>query len=83
MSDYDKLSDILFTQIERISDSTLSGDDLKEQIDKAKTVQELSETYLKNSETKMKSMMLADKMGYTGYVTQEMPKLLGVQNNEE
>ena len=76
------LSNILFEQIEKINNTESTGEELKAEIEKANTIQSLADTYLKNTETTMKGIMLAQKMGVINENNNELPKMLGVSSND-
>ena len=68
-----KLSDLnnhLFAQLERLNDENLSGDELKEEIDRSKAVTSVSREIVSNANTVLKAEQLKHEYGTRG------PKML-------
>lgn len=75
------LNNHLFAELERLGDEDLKGDELKEEIERAKALSDVSEKVINNASLMLKVIHEQNEYG-TG--TRDVPKmLLGVTQNEE
>lgn len=75
------LNDHLFAELERLSDEDLKGDELKEELDRAKALSDVSEKIINNASLMLKAI---HEQNEYGTVSRDVPKmLLGVTQNEE
>lgn len=75
------LNNHLFAELERLGDEDLKGDELKEEIERAKALSDVSEKVINNASLMLKAIHEQNEYG-TG--TRDVPKmLLGVTQNEE
>ena len=75
------LSDHLFAELERLGDEDLKGDELKEELDRAKALSDVSEKIINNASLMLKAI---HEQNEYGTVSRDVPKmLLGVTQNEE
>jgi len=68
------LNDHLFCEIERLSDESLKGDKLKEEIDRAKSVSNVAAQIINNANLALKAQMAIND----GLINRA-PKMLGVE----
>ncbi len=57
------LNNILFEQLERINDDSLSTEELDKEIKKAKTIQSVSQTIIKNADVLLKGQKFLTDQG--------------------
>ena len=75
------LNDHLFAELERLGDESLKGDELKEELDRAKALSDVSEKIINNANLMLKAI---HEQNEYGTVSRDVPKmLLGVTQNEE
>lgn len=75
------LNDHLFAELERLGDEDLKGDELKEELDRAKALSDVSEKIINNASLMLKAI---HEQNEYGTVSRDVPKmLLGVTQNEE
>lgn len=75
------LNDHLFAELERLGDEDLKGDELKEELDRAKALSDVSEKTINNASLMLKAI---HEQNEYGTVSRDVPKmLLGVTQNEE
>lgn len=75
------LDDHLFAELERLGDEDLKGDELKEELDRAKALSDVSEKIINNASLMLKAI---HEQNEYGTVSRDVPKmLLGVTQNEE
>lgn len=75
------LNDHLFAELERLGDEDLKGDELKEELDRAKALSDVSEKIINNASLMFKAI---HEQNEYGTVSRDVPKmLLGVTQNEE
>lgn len=75
------LNDHLFAELERLGDEDLKGEDLKEELERAKALSEVGEKIIDNASLMLKA--IHEQNEYGGF-TRDVPKmLLGVSQNEE
>ncbi len=75
------LNDHLFAELERLGDEDLKGDELKEELDRAKALSDVSEKIINNASLMLKAI---HEQNEYGTVSRDVPKmLLGVSQNEE
>lgn len=75
------LNDHLFAELERLGDEDLKGDELKEELDRAKALSDVSEKIINNASLMLKA--IHEQNEYCT-VSRDVPKmLLGVTQNEE
>lgn len=75
------LNDHLFSELERLGDEDLKGDELKEELDRAKALSDVSEKIINNASLMLKAI---HEQNEYGTVSRDVPKmLLGVTQNEE
>ncbi len=75
------LNDHLFAELERLGDEDLKGDELKEEVDRAKALSDVSEKIINNASLMLKAI---HEQNEYGTVSRNVPKmLLGVTQNEE
>lgn len=75
------LNDHLFAELERLDDEDLKGDELKEELDRAKALSDVSEKIINNASLMLKAI---HEQNEYGTVSRDVPKmLLGVTQNEE
>lgn len=55
------LNNLLFEQLERINDDDLTGEDLKVQLEKSKTINDVARTIVSNSALILKATRFADE----------------------
>ncbi|SDJ20488.1 hypothetical protein [Natribacillus halophilus] len=68
------LNNHLFAQLERLNDEDLSGEELKEEIDRAKSVSQVSQQIISNGSLVLEANKLADdRMS----ADTKLPKMLG------
>lgn len=72
------LNNHLFEQIERLNDEELTGDKLKEEIERSKAIAEISEQIINNMELNYKAVKLANEYGYA-----QKSELLEITNGEK
>lgn len=72
-NDLNALNNILFEQIERINDDSLSEDELKTTIDKAEAINKLASTVVSNASLQLKAYQEFGKAGGN------MQKVLGIE----
>lgn len=75
------LNDHLFAELERLGNEDLKGDELKEELDRAKALSDVSEKIINNASLMLKAI---HEQNEYGTVSRDVPKmLLGVTQNEE
>lgn len=75
------LNDHLFAELERLGDEDLKGDELKEELDRAKALSDVSEKIINNASLMLKAI---HEQNEYGTVSRDVPKmLLGVTQNEK
>ncbi len=75
------LNDHLFAELERLGDEDLKGDDLQEELDRAKALSDVSEKIINNASLMLKAI---HEQNEYGTVSRDVPKmLLGVNLNED
>lgn len=75
------LNDHLFAELERLGDEDLKGDELKEELDRAKALSDVSEKIINNASLMLKAI---HEQNEYGTVSRDVPKmLLGVTQNDE
>ncbi len=75
------LNDHLFAELERLGDEDLKGDELKEELDRAKALSDVSKKIINNASLMLKAI---HEQNEYGTVSRDVPKmLLGVTQNEE
>ena len=75
------LNDHLFAELERLGDEDLKGDELKEELDRAKALSDVSEKIINNASLMLKAI---HEQNEYGTVSRDVPKmLLGVTQNEQ
>lgn len=75
------LNEHLFAELERLGDEDLKGDELKEELDRAKALSDVSEKIINNASLMLKAI---HEQNEYGTVSRDVPKmLLGVTQNEE
>lgn len=75
------LNDHLFAELERLSDEELKGDDLKEELDRAKALTDVSEKIIDNASLMLKAI---HEQNEYGTVSRNVPTmLLGVTQDEK
>ncbi len=75
------LNNHLFAELERLGDEDLKGDELKEELDRAKALSDVSEKIINNASLMLKAI---HEQNEYGTVSRDVPKmLLGVTQNEE
>lgn len=75
------LNDHLFAELERLGDEDLKGNELKEEVDRAKALSDVSEKIINNASLMLKAI---HEQNEYGTVSRDVPKmLLGVTQNEE
>ena len=75
------LNDHLFAELERLGDEDLKGDELIEELDRAKALSDVSEKIINNASLMLKAI---HEQNEYGTVSRDVPKmLLGVTQNEE
>lgn len=75
------LNDHLFAELARLGDEDLKGDELKEELDRAKALSDVSEKIINNASLMLKAI---HEQNEYGTVSRDVPKmLLGVTQNEE
>lgn len=62
-SNIERLNDFLFERMETLNGPGLSGDELADEIERAKAVSMVAEKIIKNNETVIKSLELQAKYG--------------------
>lgn len=68
------LNDHLFTQLERLNNDDLKGDDLHQEIDRSKAITEISKEVVSNATLQLSAVKLQAE--YTGLKKGEMPQAL-------
>lgn len=69
------LNDYLFEQLERVNDDELTGDELKEQLEKTKAICNIADKIVRNASVIIQGIKAKNN---DGYVEDEgMPRLLG------
>lgn len=75
------LNDHLFAELERLSDEDLKGDDLKEELDRARALTDVSERIIDNASLMLKAI---HEQNEYGTVSRNVPTmLLGVSQDEK
>ncbi len=75
------LNDHLFAELERLGDEDLKGDELQEELDRAKALSDVSEKIINNASLMLKAI---HEQNEYGTVSRDVPKmLLGVTSNED
>lgn len=75
------LNNHLFAELERLGDEDLKGNELKEELDRAKALSDVSEKIINNASLMLKAI---HEQNEYGTVSRDVPKmLLGVTQNEE
>lgn len=69
------LNNILFEQLERLQDDSLSDEDLEKELRRADSVTSVAQTIIHNGELAMKAIKYADEMGYGKQVPRDQKKL--------
>ena len=80
-SSINDLNTYLFTALDRIMDSSLSGEDLDREIRRAETVTDVANTLIHSGELQLKAMRHGEEYGYFNTKNRVMPMLLS--NDEE
>jgi len=68
------LNDHLFLQLERLNDESLSGDELKYEIERSKAITDISKEVVSNASLMLKALDL--KAEYQGLREDDMPQML-------
>jgi len=68
------LNDHLFSQLERLNDENIKGDDLKQEIERSRAVTGIAKEIVSNASLQLKALEL--KAEYQGLKEGEMPALL-------
>ncbi len=68
------LNDHLFEQLERLNDNELSGDALKTEIARSKSMTEIAEQIIDNAKTTVAGMKVANDLGLP--IEKELPPML-------
>lgn len=75
------LNDHLFAELERLGDEELTGDALKEELERAKALSEVGEKIINNASLMLRAI---HEQNECGTVSRDVPKmLLGVTQNDE
>lgn len=74
------LNDHLFAELERLGDEELKGDDLKEELERAKALSEVGEKIIDNASLMLKA--IHEQNEYGGFAAEVPKMLLGVSTNE-
>lgn len=77
-----KMSDLnnhLFAQLERLSDESLKGDPLKEEIDRAKAVSSIAKDITSNASLALEAAKMQAE--YTGH--HALPEFMGIQDGNK
>jgi hypothetical protein len=75
----EKLNNILFEQLERLSDSELKGDVLEEELKRTDQLVKVSGQIINSGNLQLNAMKHADEYGYS--MAKHMPDLLEVRGN--
>ena len=62
------MNDYLFEQLERLNDTELSGDELKDEIDRAKAMSVVAQAAIKNAQVVLEVCRYKDEIGGTDSV---------------
>lgn len=68
------LNDYLFSQLDRLSDEEINGDELKQEIERAKVISSTAKEVINNAALQLKALEL--KVEYRGFKDGDMPALL-------
>lgn len=71
------LNNILFEQIERINDDSLTAEEMGQAIDRSMAISKLSETILKNAELAVKATKMKYEYGLEDGQNAGLPEFLG------
>lgn len=72
------LNNHLFAQLERLNDEELTGEELKEEIARSKSITDIASRIIENANTVLKAKTLqAETLGRS---TVQMPKMLEAEN---
>ncbi len=75
------LNDHLFAELERLNDEDLKGDELQQELDRAKALSDVSEKIINNASLMLKAI---HEQNEYGTVSRDVPKmLLGATSNED
>lgn len=77
-SKLENLNDHMFTQMERLCDNELSGDRLKEEIDRSKAVSNLASQMINNA-----SLVLRAAIAINDGLMKNPPRMLGLDGYDE
>ncbi|ATW24138.1 hypothetical protein [Candidatus Formimonas warabiya] len=72
----DDLQNHLFAQLERLGDEDLKGDDLSEEINRAKAISDIATQVIANSNLVLKAMTFTKEYGIGGNESKKMPTML-------
>lgn len=72
------LNNHLFSQLEKLDDDELNGDELDNEIRRTEAMAKISEQIIKNGELQFKAMQHMDEYGYNRNKT--VPEMLEVRN---
>ena len=71
------LNNHLFSQLERLSDESLKGDGLKEEISRAKAVSVIARNIVENA-----ALMLEAQKALNDHVIEQVPELIGIEQKK-
>ena len=74
------LNDHLFSELERLGDEDLKGDDLKDELERAKALSDVSEKIINNASLMLKAV---HEQNEYGSFPKDVPKLLLGANQKE
>jgi hypothetical protein len=69
-----KISDLrnhMFTQLERLSDETLSPEDLDKEINRSKAISELGKVIVESAKTEVLHLKLTNRLGKPKFIDEE------------
>lgn len=75
------LNAALFAQLSRLTDESVTGEDLDREIRRSEAITDVAESILKNGELSLKAMKHAEEYGYMNSNNRVLPALL--QTGEE
>lgn len=70
------LNDYLFETLERLTDDSLSDEELKREIARSQAIANVANSVIKSGELALKAVVTKEEFGLEGSKTQELPKML-------